>query len=80
MEDVAQLVEHLTGTPLTHVQLPGAARDFPPESTFSADSLMVSIHTQCAFGCINIYVHSVHLDVLTSMCMLKILQSMSRFS
>ena len=43
--NVAQLVEHLTGTPPTQVRFPGAARDFfLLESTFSADSLTVSVH------------------------------------
>ena len=42
--DVAQLVEHRTTTPPTQVRFPGAARDFfLPESTFSADSLTVSV-------------------------------------
>ena len=42
---VAQLVERRTGTPLRKVRFPGAARDFfLPESTFSADSLTVSVH------------------------------------
>ena len=43
---IAQLAEHLTekpGTMLTRVQVPSAARDFLPESTFSTDSLMVSV-------------------------------------
>ena len=53
--DVAQLVERRTGTPLRQVQFPGAARDFfPPESTFSADSLTVSEQLLCAIACINI--------------------------
>ena len=38
--DVAQLVEHLTGTLPTQVRFPGGRQDmFLPESTFSADSL-----------------------------------------
>ena len=44
---VAQLAERRTGTPPTKVRFPGAAREiFPPspESTFSADSLTVSVH------------------------------------
>ena len=41
---VAQLVEHRTGTPLRQVRFPGAARNFLLESTFSADSLTVSVH------------------------------------
>ena len=42
--DVAQLVEHKTGTPLTQVQFPGGQGNFPPGSIFSADSLTVSAH------------------------------------
>ena len=44
-EDVAQLVEHRTGTPPVQVPFPGEARDFlVPESTFGADFLKVSVH------------------------------------
>ena len=32
--DVAQLVEHRTGTPPTQVRFPGAARDFSPRVNF----------------------------------------------
>ena len=32
--DVAQLVEHRTGTSLTQVRFPGAARDFSPKVNF----------------------------------------------
>ena len=43
--DVAQLVERRTGTLLTQVRFPGAARVFfLLELTFSADSLTVSEH------------------------------------
>ena len=49
---VALLVEHGAGKLLTWVQLPSAARDFLPESTFGADSLLVSIQPPCAFACI----------------------------
>ena len=57
--DVAQLAEHRTGTPPTQVRFPGAARDFLPESTFSADSLTVSTpHPHpCAVACIYICAH-----------------------
>ena len=37
--DVAQLLEHRTGTPLVQVQFPGAARDFFPQSQLSAQTL-----------------------------------------
>ena len=42
--DVAQLVEHRISVLLTQVQFPAAARDFLPESAFSADSLTVSVY------------------------------------
>ena len=42
--DVAQLVEHRTGTPPTQVRFPGAARDFPPRVNFSADCHTVFVH------------------------------------
>ena len=52
--DLAQLVKHRTGTPITQVPLPGTARDFfLPESTFSADSLSYCVRTPpCAAACI----------------------------
>ena len=65
--DAAYLVEHWTGTLLTLVRFPGAARDFSPESTFSVDSLTVSVKPH------------VQLHAFTSVCMLKIPQSMSEF-
>ena len=66
--DVAQLVEHQTFMPLMQVQFPGAARDFfSQESTFSADSLLVSLHPR------------VKSHALTSVHTLKILLSMSEF-
>ena len=37
-------LEHRTVTPLAQVRFLGAARDFLPESTFSADSLSVPVH------------------------------------
>ena len=55
--DVAQLTECWTDTPLTQVRFPGAARDFSPESTFSADSLAVSVHPPSAAACIYICGH-----------------------
>ena len=42
--DVAQLVEHRTGTPPTQVRFPGAKRDFSPTVNFQCDSLTVSVH------------------------------------
>ena len=67
--DEAQLVEHRTGMLLTQVRSPGAARDFSPRVNFnfSADCLMVSIHPR------------VQSHASTSVCMLKILWSMSEF-
>ena len=32
---------------------------FLPESTFSANSLSVSVHPPCAIACINIYAHDI---------------------
>ena len=58
--DVAQLIEHRTGTLPTQVRFPGAARDFLPLSTLSADSLTVSEHPR------------VQLHAFTSVRMLKI--------
>ena len=57
--DVAQLVEHRTGTLSTQVRFPTAARDFSfrSESTFSADSSAVSVHRPCAIACIYICAH-----------------------
>ena len=39
MGDVAQLVEHWTGTPLTQVRFPGAVKDFS-SSQFSVQTLL----------------------------------------
>ena len=48
---------------------------FPPESTFSADSLTVPVHPPCAIACINICAHFkdpvVHVRVRWIMEMLK---------
>ena len=41
---VAQLVKRRSGKLLTQVRFPGAQGIFLPESTFSADSLTVSVH------------------------------------
>ena len=45
--DIAQLIERLTGTPLMRVRYPGAARDFLPESTYSADSYVCPYTPVC---------------------------------
>ena len=43
--DVARMVEHRTGTSLTQVRFPGAARDFFSPSQFSVQILLrVSAH------------------------------------
>ena len=56
--DVAQLVERRTGTPLTQVRFPGAARDFSPRVNFRCRlSYGVSVHTPCSIACINICAH-----------------------
>ena len=54
--DVAQLVEHRTGTPPVQVQFTGAARDFSPRVNFRC-RLSYGVHTsQCAVACIYICV------------------------
>ena len=45
--DVAQLVEHQTGTLPTQVQFPGAARDFSPSQLSVQTLLRVSVHPVC---------------------------------
>ena len=42
--DVAQFLERQTGTPLTQVRLPGAARDFSPGQLSVRTLLRVSVH------------------------------------
>ena len=55
--DVAQLVEHRTGTSLTQVRFPGAARDFSPKVNFQC-RLSYGVRTfPCAVARINIYAH-----------------------
>ena len=44
--DIAQLVERRTGTLLKQVRFSGAAKELLPESTFSADSLTMSVHSR----------------------------------
>ena len=52
--DVAQLVEHQTGTLPTQVQFPGAARDFSPFSQLSVQTLL-----RCPFTpvCNRMHIH-----------------------
>ena len=50
-EDVAQLIERRTGTPLTQVRFPGAARVFFfffSQSQLSVQTLTVSVQPPCA--------------------------------
>ena len=55
--DVAQLVEHRTGTPPTQVRFPGAARNFSPRVNFQS-RLSDGVRTPpCAIACIYICVH-----------------------
>ena len=55
--DVAQLVEHRTGTSLTQIRFPGAARDFSPSVKFQC-RLSYSVRTPpCANACIYICAH-----------------------
>ena len=55
--DVTQLVEHRTGTPLTQVRFPGAARNLSPRVNFQR-RLSYGVRTPpCAMACINIYAH-----------------------
>ena len=52
--DVAQLLKHRTGTPLTQVRFPGAARDFFSQRQLSV-RLSYGVRTPpCAIACINI--------------------------
>ena len=64
--DVTQLVERLTGTLLTKVQFPCAARHFSP-GQLSVQTLSVSRTLTCAVACINICAtvkdHIVHVRV-----------------
>ena len=55
--DVAQLVEHRTGTPPTQIRFPGAARDFSSRVNFQC-RLAYGVRTPpCAIVCINISSH-----------------------
>ena len=60
MVEVAQLIDRPTETPgavLTRVRVPGATRDFLPESASSGDSPPVSLQPTCVIACINICAH-----------------------
>ena len=55
--DVAQLVEHQTGMPLTQVRFPDAARVFSARVNFQC-RLSYGVHTPlCAVTCINTCAH-----------------------
>ena len=55
--DVIQLVEHRTGTPLTQVRFPCAARIFCPRANFQC-RLSYGVRTPpCAIACFNIRTH-----------------------
>ena len=55
--DVAQLVEHRTGTPPTQVRFHSAARDFSPRVNFQC-RLSFGVRTSpCAIACIYICTH-----------------------
>ena len=55
--DVVQLVERRTGTPLTQVRFPGAARDFSPRGNLQG-RLCYGVRTlPCGIACINIAAH-----------------------
>ena len=53
-EDVAQLVEYQTATPLRQVQLPSTARDFSPRVNFQCRLSYGVCTPLCATTCINI--------------------------
>ena len=55
--DVAQLVEHRTGTPPTQVRFPGTARDFSPRVKYQC-RLSYGVRTPpCTIACIYICAH-----------------------
>ena len=54
--DVAQLVERRTGTPLTQVRFPGAAKVFSPRVNFQCRLYDVGT-SPCAIACISICAH-----------------------
>ena len=55
--DVAQLVEHRTGTLLTQVRFPGAARDFSPRINFQCRLAYGVCTPPRGITCINICAH-----------------------
>ena len=73
--DVAQLVERRTGTPLTQVRFPCAARDFSPRVNFQCRLSSDARAPPCAIACIYIRAHVkdpiVHVRVRMTMKTLK---------
>ena len=55
--DVAQLVEHWTGTLATQVRFPGAARDFSHRVNFQCRLCYDARIPPCAIACIYICAH-----------------------
>ena len=73
--DVVQLVGHRTGTPLTQVRFPSAARDFSPRVNFQC-RLSRGVRTpSCTIACMYIRAHvkdpAVHVRVRRIMETLK---------
>ena len=65
--DVAQLVEHRTGTSPTQVRFPGAARDFSPRVNFQC-RLSYGVRTPpcaiaCNYDCVHVKDPVVHVRV-----------------
>ena len=56
-QEVVRRVKRWTGTPLTWVLIPGAARDFSPGANFHYRLSYVCPYTPCAIACIHICVH-----------------------
>ena len=55
--DVAQFVERRTGTVLTQIRFPGAARNFSPRDNFQCRLSYGVRKPPCAIACINICAH-----------------------
>ena len=55
--DVAQLAESRTGTPLTQVRFPGAAKDFSPGVNFPCRLSSPLCVTACIYSCAHISMH-----------------------
>ena len=68
--DVAQLVEHRPGTPLTQVRIPGAARDFSPRVNFQCRLSYVCPYTH-VYICAHVKDPVVHVRVRWIMETLK---------